>query len=680
MSGTIPDSAIAEIKSKVRPSDIIGQYVNLKRVGREFVGLSPFQTEKTPSFTVNDDKQMFHCFSSGIGGDVIDFLVKHQGLSWIDAVARLAAEAGVNIAPDAPKAKPTVVCHYVYEDAEGEPYLRVTRKSDKSFSQSHWDLDGWRPGKPQGPAVPYRLPEILAKPGQTIHLVEGEKSADYLRSLGLLATTAPGGGPNFPLSDEFAVWFDGQKVRAYPDNDAAGKKWAERVAQRLPDAEIIWLPDQAPKAGADDWLAKGRTVDDLINAVSHNSDLAGVIESTPGPVIIAPTPFEWCDPASIPPREWVYDTHLIRKFVSLTVSPGGLGKSSLALVEALSMVVNRPLLDDAVIHEPDLRVWYWNGEDPQEETRRRVMAACKHYGISSGDLGGRLFTDSGRDMPLMLGHIDREGIQLDDTLFQKIEQTMIENRIDVFMADPFVSAHRLGENDNNAIDALVKRLGKLADVTNAAVEIVHHVRKPNSTQAETDVNDARGASALLGAVRSARVLNVMSEQIAQAASIPKDLRQRHFSVSDGKSNMSAKASEGRWRFLESVCLDNFTPDRKSDNVGVVTYFEMPEAVRVMQDLSDAEAAAIRVLKADDTVKHWEGRGKKPTNWLGHRILDDLGIHEGDHDTQLQKLINAWLSDGIIVTRSGYEKNNRITYLTIPNPVQITPESNDSTPF
>ena len=688
MSGTIPDSAIAEIKSKVRPSDIIGQYVNLKRVGREFVGLSPFQTEKTPSFTVNDEKQIFQCFSSGIGGDVIDFLVKQQGLSWIDAVTRLAAETGVNIAPDAPKAKPTVVCHYVYEDADGEPYLRVTRKSDKSFAQYHWEIvdeisliGAWRPGKPQGPAVPYRLPEILANPGQTIHLVEGEKSADYLRSLGLLATTAPGGGPNFPLSDEFAVWFDGQKVRAYPDNDAAGKKWAERVAQRLPDAEIIWLPDQAPKAGADDWLAKGRTVDDLINATSAADDV-GTADATPGPVIIAPTPFEWCDPASIPPREWVYDTHLIRKFVSLTVSPGGLGKSSLALVEALSMVVNRPLLDDATIHEPDLRVWYWNGEDPQEETRRRVMAACKHYGISSSDLGGRLFTDSGRDMPLLLGHIDREGITLNEELFLKIEQTMIENRIDVFMADPFVSAHRLGENDNNAIDALIKRLGKLADVTNAAVEIVHHVRKPNSTQAETDVNDARGASALIGGVRSARVLNVMSDDIAQAAGISSDIRQRHFSVSDGKANMSAKAGEARWRFLESVCLDNATAARKSDNVGVVTYYNMPKEARQVADLSRAEDEMRLILSTDDMVTHWsgKGRGRKPKNWLGYRILEALKITDGDHDAAMQRLITGWVKDGTVTTRSAYDAaRNRIIYLTLPT-TPFAAETQEDTPF
>lgn len=587
--------------------------------------------------------------------------------------------------------KATTVCHYVYEDAEGEPYLRVTRKSDKSFLQSHWaivddiaDIGAWRSGKPKGDPVPYRLPEIIARPDETIWLVEGEKDADNLAALGLLATTAPGGGSAFPTTPEFGKWFDGRKVVAIADNDSTGAKWRERVTHSIADVTHLSMP--SPHKDVSDWLRAGGTLPALLDMAENppalNSDLAGVIEPTPGPVIIAPTPFEWCDPASIPPREWVYDTHLIRKFVSLTVSPGGLGKSSLALVEALSMVVNRPLLDDAVIHEPDLRVWYWNGEDPQEETRRRVMAACKHYGISSADLGGRLFTDSGRDMPLILGQLTGGAIALDDTLFQKIEQTMIENRIDVFMADPFVSAHRLGENDNNAIDALIKRLGKLADVTNAAVEIVHHVRKPNSTQAETDVNDARGASALIGGVRSARVLNVMSDDIAQAAGISSDIRQRHFSVSDGKANMSAKAGEARWRFLESVCLDNATASRKSDNVGVVTYYNIPKEARQVADLSRAEDEMRLILSTDDMVTHWsgKGRGRKPKNWLGYRILEALKITDGDHDAAMQRLITGWVKDGTVTTRSAYDAaRNRIIYLTLPT-TPFAAETQEDTPF
>jgi len=90
-----------ELKSRLRPSEVIGRTVKLKRQGREWVGLSPFTKEKSPSFFVNDDKQFFHDFSSGKHGDVITFLQETQRLSFMEAVERLAAEAGMALpAPD----------------------------------------------------------------------------------------------------------------------------------------------------------------------------------------------------------------------------------------------------------------------------------------------------------------------------------------------------------------------------------------------------------------------------------------------------------------------------------------------------------------------------------------------------------------------------------------------------
>ncbi|MEI9963821.1 MAG: DNA primase [Caulobacteraceae bacterium] len=84
-----------EIKSRLRPSEVIGRTVKLRRQGREYVGLSPFTKEKTPSFYVNDDKGQFFDFSSGKTGDIITFLQETERLSFPEAVERLAAEAGV---------------------------------------------------------------------------------------------------------------------------------------------------------------------------------------------------------------------------------------------------------------------------------------------------------------------------------------------------------------------------------------------------------------------------------------------------------------------------------------------------------------------------------------------------------------------------------------------------------
>lgn len=90
-----PKEYLEEIKQRIKVSDIVGASVQLKRRGREFVGLSPFSKEKSPSFTINDEKGFYHCFSSGEHGNIFDFLVKVEKLNFGDAVRKLAAKAGM---------------------------------------------------------------------------------------------------------------------------------------------------------------------------------------------------------------------------------------------------------------------------------------------------------------------------------------------------------------------------------------------------------------------------------------------------------------------------------------------------------------------------------------------------------------------------------------------------------
>lgn len=98
------DRFLDEIKSRLRLSDVIGKTVKLRRQGREYAGLSPFTKEKSPSFFVNDDKGFYHCFSSGKHGDLISFLQETERLSFMEAVERLAAEAGVPLPAQDPVA------------------------------------------------------------------------------------------------------------------------------------------------------------------------------------------------------------------------------------------------------------------------------------------------------------------------------------------------------------------------------------------------------------------------------------------------------------------------------------------------------------------------------------------------------------------------------------------------
>jgi DNA primase len=124
---SFPKGFLDELKGRIRVSDVVGRKVKLRRQGREFIGLSPFTNEKSPSFTVNDDKQFYHCFSSGEHGDVIKFLEKTENLSFIEAVERLAAEAGMEM----PERDP----HAAERDKEAATLIDVMEMAAGFFRQ-----------------------------------------------------------------------------------------------------------------------------------------------------------------------------------------------------------------------------------------------------------------------------------------------------------------------------------------------------------------------------------------------------------------------------------------------------------------------------------------------------------------------------------------------------------------
>src|ERR1700758_4961854 len=97
---------LEELTARLPVSEVAGRRVKMKKAGREYKGLSPFQQEKTPSFTVNDQKQFYHDFSTGKHGNIFDFLMETEGVTFTEAVERLAAMAGLPLpagTPDSPR-------------------------------------------------------------------------------------------------------------------------------------------------------------------------------------------------------------------------------------------------------------------------------------------------------------------------------------------------------------------------------------------------------------------------------------------------------------------------------------------------------------------------------------------------------------------------------------------------
>ena len=90
-----PKEYLNEIKTRLKVSSVVSKYVPLKKRGKEFVGLSPFKNEKTPSFTVNDEKEFYHCFATAEHGNIFDFVMKTQNFKFGEAVRHLAQLAGM---------------------------------------------------------------------------------------------------------------------------------------------------------------------------------------------------------------------------------------------------------------------------------------------------------------------------------------------------------------------------------------------------------------------------------------------------------------------------------------------------------------------------------------------------------------------------------------------------------
>jgi hypothetical protein len=372
--------------------------------------------------------------------------------------------------------------------------------------------------------------------------------------------------------------------------------WAAEIAK---DRE---LRDQATQVAFDD--------DFSANYAKEHPELAAAAKAKP----IALTTFSTGTAGLVRPRDHLYANHYYRRFLSGTSAPGGAGKSAHGLVEAFAMASGRNLLNVRRWEGKPLRVLYWNAEDPQDENLRRGAAICQHYDITDEEIGGRLFLQSGREAELILACTDRGGFRLNKDKFDELERLLAENSLDVLMLDPFVGFHRLSENDNGAMGSFCYALGRVAERRNCAVEVIRHTRKPGPKQTETSVDDGRGASAVLAAMRSARVFNRMSPDEASKAGIHPDERWRYSRINEGKGNL-APPEKALWRRMASERLFNGPGGSAGDDIGVMEQWSWPDRaggltsvdVRAIQD-----AIAKGKWRSDIQTRDWAGNAVAKT--------------------------------------------------------------------
>jgi hypothetical protein len=328
------DSYIDDVKAKVPISEVIGQSVvwdkekTLPSRG-DYWACCPFHSESSPSFHCEDAKGLYHCFGCGAAGDHVEFLTKSVGLSFPDAIERLAELAGIPLPdgrprenrqypaqdrrsapaadnaapeqeppPDTPTGEMKPVKGYRYTDRDGNPLYEVIRyqfvlpdgsfvldpktgNPKKTFRQRRmvdgqyvWNLDGightiWR--HPQ-------VEQAIAD-GVTLWLPEGEKDVETLESWGLVGSTNSGGAKNW--TPQLAAYFKDADVVILVDNDDVGRAAGEAKAKSLKGiAKRVRLldfaahvPGFAPKGDVTDWSNHfGGTAEQLSALIGHLPD------------------------------------------------------------------------------------------------------------------------------------------------------------------------------------------------------------------------------------------------------------------------------------------------------------------------------------------------------------------------------------------------------------------------
>jgi hypothetical protein len=365
-------------------------------------------------------------------------------------------------------------------------------------------------------------------------------------------------------------------INKYPD-----------LAPMLPN-DLYAEHNRIVAGGGTPWLQWNRThktwrVTDKAPGPETSSSQTNGAEQPAAVIEQWPTAYSKRDPKRIPLRKFVLGMHYLLGVVTLTAAAGGVGKSVLTLLEAVSFAIGRDLLLGTPL-ERRYRAWVWNAEDDIDEMERRVAGICAHYNVNRADLDGWLYLDSGYDLPLDLAQSNGKVAVVQEGRIAMITDRVKELGIEIVGLDPLVALHTLPEGDNPSLAKLIR----LAKPCGCAVDINHHTRKPAAGQEGMTVDDIRGAGTIVYSVRSGRMLHQMSLADAEKYSIEADDRFAYFRLERAKANM-AKRGTICWVQLIEKAIANGPDGASGDVVTVPTLWTPPDA---MEGVSNDVAAAI----------------------------------------------------------------------------------------
>lgn len=490
-------------------------------------------------------------------------------------------------------ARGRVVATYDYLDAEGEPFLRVLRKEPKGFLQQHWTGSAWAYGKPTAPAIPYRLPDMLAAVHDTVLICEGEKDADALAARGFIATTSPAGAGKW--SADLNRWFEGKTVYVLPDNDKAGRDHAELVATNLhgvaSEVRIVHLPGLPDKGDVSDYIAANGTAyltDTCKASPVYEPGQKSNDNAPPKPRGITAAQLQGMRFA---PIKYVVEGYLAEGLTLLAGKPK-LGKSWLVLDICNAVARGGFTLGDVKCQEGD--VLYCALEDNPRRMKSRMAAVCPLTPWPE-----RLTFWHADDMP----RLDDGG----EAALREWIKAQPNPRLIVIDTLAFARPSKKKDEDSYAYDTRsIRPFKNLADEYGIALVVVHHTRKMAADDALETVS---GTNGLTGAADSILVLDRGSEGCT--------LYGRGRDIAEIETAVEFQKDTCRWRVL-----GNAAEVRRSDERTAIIEALTPECYtegecyslgpREIADVTGQAYSAIRVTlhrmaKKGEVEK--AGRGK-----------------------------------------------------------------------
>lgn len=441
--------------------EVAAHFSNAEKNGQGYKALCPLHSDTKPSLFINeggDGRILVHCHGGCQTAHVLDAV----GLTF----------------PDLSK-RPRIVATYDYRDKSGKLLFQSVRYDPKDFRQRTPKPGGWSWSIKGVKSVPYRLPELMKSKG-VVFIVEGEKDAEALAKLGLTATTNAAGAGKW--LEEFAEYFKGRDVVIIRDNDEAGKKHGQDVAQKLRNSaksiKLLDLPGLPEKGDTSDWLAMSRRNDKkaLLTLAAKTPEWEG--DPQQDEESLMPVPFLQLVKRHPDLREPIVDCIARAGETVNVVAPSKVGKSWLAWGLALSVANGEPWMGRYATKQG--LVLFIDNE-------LHVETIC-HRGV----------------MVAEAMELATEGIDVLSLRGRMISYKELRSRID--MTKPYtaviVDSHYrmmpegVNENDNSGVKDVYNWIDQLAMDMEAAWFLVHHSSKGDqSEKGVTDVGAGAGSQA-----------------------------------------------------------------------------------------------------------------------------------------------------------------------------------------